>query len=64
MKKVLSLNDGWIFCKEGVKETVNIPHTWNGLDGQGACGEDGYFRMLRGSGTCGINTYITSATIQ
>ena len=44
MKKVLSLNDGWIFCKEGVKETVNIPHTWNGLDGQGACGEDGYFR--------------------
>ena len=27
-------------------------------------GEDGYFRMLRGSGTCGINTYITSATIQ
>ena len=43
MKKVLSLNDGWIFCKEGVKETVNLPHTWNGLDGQGA-GEDGYFR--------------------
>ena len=44
MKKVLSLNEGWIFCKEGVKETVNVPHTWNGLDGQGACGEEGYFR--------------------
>lgn len=44
MKKILSLNDGWIFCKEGVKETVNIPHTWNGLDGQGACGEEGYYR--------------------
>ena len=43
MKKILSLNDSWIFCKEGVKETVNLPHTWNGLDGQGA-GEDGYFR--------------------
>ena len=43
MKKILSLNDGWIFCKNGEKETVNIPHTWNGLDGQGA-GEDGYFR--------------------
>ncbi len=43
MKKILSLNEGWIFCKEGVKETVNIPHTWNGLDGQGA-GDDGYFR--------------------
>ena len=43
MKKVLSLNEGWIFCKEGVKEEVNLPHTWNGLDGQGA-GDDGYFR--------------------
>lgn len=44
MKKILSLNEDWIFCKEGVKENVNLPHTWNGLDGQGACGEDGYFR--------------------
>lgn len=26
-------------------------------------GEKGYFRILRGKGTCGINTYITSATI-
>ena len=26
MKKILSLNDGWIFCKNGEKETVNIPH--------------------------------------
>ena len=43
MKKILSLNDGWIFCKNGEKETVNLPHTWNGLDGQGA-GDDGYFR--------------------
>ena len=44
MKKILSLNEGWIFCKNGEKETVNIPHTWNGIDGQGACGEEGYFR--------------------
>ena len=43
MKKILSLNEGWIFCKNGEKETVNLPHTWNGLDGQGA-GDDGYFR--------------------
>ena len=43
MKKIISLNDGWIFCKNGEKETVNLPHTWNGLDGQGA-GDDGYFR--------------------
>ena len=44
MKKILSLNEGWIFCKNGEKENVNIPHTWNGIDGQGACGEEGYFR--------------------
>jgi hypothetical protein len=43
MKKTLSLNEGWIFCKNGEKETVNLPHTWNGLDGQGE-GEGGYFR--------------------
>ncbi len=35
MKKVISLNNDWIFCKEGQKETVNLPHTWNGVDGQG-----------------------------
>ena len=27
MKKILSLNEGWIFCKQGEKETVNLPHT-------------------------------------
>ncbi len=43
MKKILPLNSEWIFCKEGVKETVNLPHTWNGIDGQG--GTDGsYYR--------------------
>ncbi len=44
MKKIISLNDEWVFCKNGEKETVNVPHTWNGLDGQGAAGEEGYFR--------------------
>lgn len=43
MKKILPLNSEWTFCKEGVKETVNLPHTWNGIDGQG--GADGsYYR--------------------
>lgn len=43
MKKILPLNNDWVFCKEGVKETVNLPHTWNGIDGQG--GTDGsYYR--------------------
>ena len=27
-------------------------------------GEKGYFRMLRGKGTCGINTYVTSAILE
>lgn len=43
MKKIISLNNDWVFCKEGVKENVNLPHTWNGVDGQG--GTDGtYYR--------------------
>ena len=43
MKKFISLNDGWVFCKQGVKQEVNVPHTWNALDGQGA-GDEGYYR--------------------
>lgn len=43
MKKIISLNKDWVFCKEGEKENVNLPHTWNGVDGQG--GTDGvYYR--------------------
>ncbi|MGN0448706.1 MAG: glycoside hydrolase family 2 protein [Acutalibacteraceae bacterium] len=42
MKKIISLNNDWVFCKQGVKETVNLPHTWNGLDGQGA--ESSYYK--------------------
>ena len=43
MKKVISLNKDWVFCKEGTKENVDLPHTWNGIDGQG--GADGvYYR--------------------
>lgn len=43
MKKVISLNKDWVFCKEGAKENVDLPHTWNGIDGQG--GADGvYYR--------------------
>ena len=42
MKKIISLNNEWTFCKEGVKETVNLPHTWNSLDGQGS--ESTYYK--------------------
>jgi len=27
-------------------------------------GEDGFFRMARGSGVCGVNTYVISATVE
>ena len=35
MKKIENFNSGWIFAKKGEKETVNLPHTWNAVDGQG-----------------------------
>ncbi len=42
MKKIELLHDNWTFEKEGQKEIVNLPHTWNALDGQGA-GDSGYY---------------------
>ncbi|MGN0467736.1 MAG: glycoside hydrolase family 2 protein [Acutalibacteraceae bacterium] len=35
MKKIELFNEGWTFEKQGQKETVNLPHTWNAVDGQG-----------------------------
>lgn len=35
MRKITKINSGWQFFKEGDKsELVNLPHTWNNLDGQ------------------------------
>ncbi len=54
MRTVYSLNQGWRFVKDCAEapntlpetgETVNLPHTWNGIDGQD--GGNDYFR-----GTC------------
>ncbi len=42
MRKYISLNEGWSFEKKGEKTLVNVPHTWNNLDGQGA--EPTYYR--------------------
>ncbi len=48
MRKILNLNENWLFVKgtdditarEG--EQVNLPHTWNATDGQD--GGNDYFR--------------------
>lgn len=37
-----SINEGWSFTQQGKSERINLPHTWNGLDGQSS-GKD-YFR--------------------
>ncbi len=43
MRKIVSFNDNWVFIKEDLAfdklkntkgETVSLPHTWNGIDGQ------------------------------
>lgn len=45
MRNTLLWNEDWEFIKEGLKETVTLPHTWNAVDGQ--TGPDPYYR-----GTC------------
>lgn len=41
-RTVRTINDGWLFTKEGAGETVNIPHCWNADD---CCdGIPGYYR--------------------
>ncbi|MBQ7121763.1 MAG: hypothetical protein IJO03_05805 [Clostridia bacterium] len=36
MRKITNINQGWTFIKDGAEENINLPHTWNNLDGQGA----------------------------
>ena len=46
MRNICNINADWLFKKpECAQEKVNLPHTWNGVDGQDG-GAD-YFR-----GTC------------
>ncbi len=53
MRSVLSINQDWLFIKDCAEaparmpesgETVNLPHTWNGIDGQD--GGNDYFRGM------------------
>lgn len=34
MRNIKNINENWVFIKENEKSTVNLPHTWNGIDGQ------------------------------
>ena len=47
MRKTISLNQGWefLYSKDGTTKQVDVPHTWNNLDGQD--GGNDYYR-----GTC------------
>ena len=47
MRKTISLNRGWefLYSKDGTTKQVDVPHTWNNLDGQD--GGNDYYR-----GTC------------
>lgn len=42
MKNIKNINENWVFVKENEKSTVNLPHTWNGIDGQD--GGNDYYR--------------------
>ena len=44
MRKIININNGWDFTKDGATETVDLPHTWNGIDGQGGSDSSEYWR--------------------
>mgnify|MGYP001087495576 FL=1 len=41
MRKTKNLNENWQFYLkgEGLGENLNLPHTWNGIDGQDGGGD-------------------------
>lgn len=42
MRKIISLNKNWVFTQSRKSMEVNLPHTWNAVDGQD--GGNDYFR--------------------
>lgn len=54
MRNTIIINDNWKFTKDGENTQVNLPHTWNGIDGQD--GGNDYYR-----GTCTYEKEISKA---
>ena len=42
MRQIININQDWLFSLKGKEEKVNVPHTWNNIDGQDGGGD--YFR--------------------
>lgn len=42
MRNIININNGWNFTKQNETVTVDLPHTWNGNDGQD--GGNDYYR--------------------
>lgn len=42
MRKIINFNYDWVFIKNDVQANINIPHTWNAVDGQ--TGPEQYYR--------------------
>ncbi len=57
MRRTEKLMKDWAFYKNGEKRLVDLPHTWNALDGQD--GGDDYFR-----GTCVYEKQVAKPKIQ
>ena len=57
MRSILNINSDWLFAKPGCEtENVNLPHSWNSVDGQD--GGNDYFR-----GTCRYTKTIAKSEI-
>ena len=58
MRKEQLINENWLFrYHDGTETKINIPHTWNNLDGQD--GGDDYYR-----GTCVYEKNFSSPTLE
>ena len=56
MRNTKLFNDSWLFSKEGKSEIVNLPHTWNAIDGQD--GGNDYYR-----GVCSYSKVIKASDL-